>query len=91
MVFFLHMILLDDRTGLSMCLGETAIVTEGVFSKNTASPSVVFPVTSFNPEKTRKDKLMPSDLVRLVPWSRNGWVYQYRQRSASDDQRFMER
>ena len=30
MVFFLHMILLDDRTGLSMCLGETAIVTEGV-------------------------------------------------------------
>ena len=29
MVFFLHMILLDDRTGLSMCLGETAIVTEG--------------------------------------------------------------
>ena len=29
MVFFLHMILLDDRTGLSMCLGETTIVTEG--------------------------------------------------------------
>ncbi|MBO68366.1 MAG: Xaa-Pro dipeptidase [Acidiferrobacteraceae bacterium] len=28
MVFFLHMILLDDRTGVSMCLGETAIVTE---------------------------------------------------------------
>ena len=28
MVFFLHMILLDDRTGLSMCLGETAIVTD---------------------------------------------------------------
>ena len=30
MVFFLHMILLDDRTGLSMCIGETAIVTESV-------------------------------------------------------------
>ena len=29
MVFFLHMILLDDATGLSMCIGETAIVTEG--------------------------------------------------------------
>jgi Xaa-Pro dipeptidase len=29
MVFFLHMILLDGRTGLSMSLGETAIVTQG--------------------------------------------------------------
>ena len=29
MVFFMHMILLDDSTGLSMCLGETAIVTQG--------------------------------------------------------------
>ena len=29
MVFFLHMILLDDTTGLSMCIGETAIVTGG--------------------------------------------------------------
>ena len=29
MVFFLHMILLDDSTGLSMCIGETAIVTDG--------------------------------------------------------------
>jgi Xaa-Pro dipeptidase len=29
MVFFLHMILLDDHTGLSMCAGETAIVTDG--------------------------------------------------------------
>ncbi len=29
MVFFLHMILLDDTTGLSMSIGETAIVTEG--------------------------------------------------------------
>ena len=29
MVFFTHMILLDNTTGLSMSLGETAIVTEG--------------------------------------------------------------
>jgi len=29
MVFFMHMILLDDSTGLSMSLGETAIVTQG--------------------------------------------------------------
>ena len=29
MVFFLHMVLLDDTTGLSMCIGETAIVTDG--------------------------------------------------------------
>ena len=29
MVFFLHMILLDDTSGLSMCIGETAIVTGG--------------------------------------------------------------
>ena len=28
MVFFTHMILLDDRTGLSMSLGETALVTK---------------------------------------------------------------
>src|SRR5204862_6590443 len=28
MVFFLHMIVLNSRTGLSMCLGETAILTE---------------------------------------------------------------
>ncbi|HYB42850.1 MAG TPA: Xaa-Pro peptidase family protein, partial [Candidatus Methylomirabilis sp.] len=28
MVFFVHMILLDSRTGLSMSLGETSIVTE---------------------------------------------------------------
>lgn len=28
MVFFLHMILLDSNTGLSMSLGETAIITE---------------------------------------------------------------
>jgi len=29
MVFFMHMILLDDTTGLSVSLGETAIVTDG--------------------------------------------------------------
>ena len=29
MVFFMHMILLDDTTGLTMSLGETAIVTDG--------------------------------------------------------------
>lgn len=28
MVFFLHMILLDKKSGRSMCIGETAIVTE---------------------------------------------------------------
>lgn len=28
MVFFVHMILLNEKTGLSMCLGETSIVTE---------------------------------------------------------------
>ena len=27
MVFFIHMILLNSRTGFSMCLGETSIVT----------------------------------------------------------------
>lgn len=29
MVFFMHMIMLDQKTGLAMHLGETAIVTEG--------------------------------------------------------------
>ena len=29
MVFFMHMILLDNETGLTMSLGETAIVTDG--------------------------------------------------------------
>jgi Xaa-Pro dipeptidase len=29
MVFFMHMILLDDTTGLTVSLGETAIITEG--------------------------------------------------------------
>ena len=28
MVFFIHMILLNSETGLSMSLGETSIVTE---------------------------------------------------------------
>lgn len=28
MAFFLHMILLDSDTGLSMSLGETAIITD---------------------------------------------------------------
>jgi Xaa-Pro dipeptidase len=28
MVVFLHMILLDDTTGLAMCLGETFVVTD---------------------------------------------------------------
>jgi hypothetical protein len=27
MVFFIHMIILNSGTGLSMCLGETSIVT----------------------------------------------------------------
>ena len=76
MVFCIR-ILLDDRTGLSMCLGETAIVTEGACDR-----SVVFPVTSFNPEKTLKTKTMSK-----APWEGMGGVYQYRQRGASDDQR----
>ena len=29
MVFFMHMILFDAQSGLSMCIGETALVTEG--------------------------------------------------------------
>ena len=29
MVFFMHMILFDAATGLSMCIGETAIVRDG--------------------------------------------------------------
>ena len=29
MVFFIHMILFDRENELSMCLGETAIVTNG--------------------------------------------------------------
>ena len=38
MVFFLHMILIDDTTGLSMSLGETAIVTEGACEPVTHAP-----------------------------------------------------
>jgi Xaa-Pro dipeptidase len=38
MVFFLHMILLDGKTGLSMSVGETAIVTEGKCEKVTHAP-----------------------------------------------------
>ena len=38
MVFFLHMILLDRRTGLSMSLGETAIVTERACVRVTHAP-----------------------------------------------------
>jgi len=41
MVFFLHMILLDDRTGLSMCIGETAIVTDGACEPVNRIPRVV--------------------------------------------------
>ncbi|MEM6548674.1 MAG: Xaa-Pro peptidase family protein [Pseudomonadota bacterium] len=35
MVFFVHIILLDDRTGCSMALGETAIVNEGACERIT--------------------------------------------------------
>ena len=38
MVFFLHMILLDDTTELTMSLGETAIVTEGECEPVTHAP-----------------------------------------------------
>ncbi len=38
MVFFLHMILLDDRTGLTMSLGDTSIVTEGACEPVTHAP-----------------------------------------------------
>jgi len=38
MVFFLHMILFDRTNGLSMCLGETAIVTEGACERVTHIP-----------------------------------------------------
>ena len=44
MVFFLHMILLDDQTGLSMCLGETAIVTEGSCERVNHMPREVIQV-----------------------------------------------
>ena len=38
MVFFLHMILLDDRTGLTMSLGDTSIVTDGACEPVTHAP-----------------------------------------------------
>ncbi|WP_159995149.1 Xaa-Pro peptidase family protein [Roseomonas sp. 18066] len=38
MVVFMHMILLDDQTGLAMCLGETFIVTEGEPERLSALP-----------------------------------------------------
>ena len=41
MVFFLHMILLDDRTGLAMSLGETAIVTSGVCEPINHAPATL--------------------------------------------------
>ncbi|HIO35046.1 MAG TPA: aminopeptidase P family protein, partial [Gammaproteobacteria bacterium] len=44
MVFFMHMILLDDSTGLSMCLGETAIVTEGACERVNHMPRGVIQV-----------------------------------------------
>ncbi|MEM7236957.1 MAG: Xaa-Pro peptidase family protein [Pseudomonadota bacterium] len=39
MVFFIHIILLDEQTGAAMALGETAIVTEGVCERVTHGPS----------------------------------------------------
>ncbi len=39
MVFFPHMILLDDRTGLTMSLAETALVTEGDCEQITHAPA----------------------------------------------------
>lgn len=39
MVFFIHIILLDDRTGAAMALGETAIVTEGACERVTHGPA----------------------------------------------------
>ena len=38
MVFFMHMILLDDRTGLTMSLAETALVTDGACEPVTHAP-----------------------------------------------------
>src|SRR5436189_245671 len=38
MVFFLHMIVLNSRTGLSMCLGETSILTERGSASVTHAP-----------------------------------------------------
>ncbi|MFT5113200.1 MAG: Xaa-Pro dipeptidase [Parasphingorhabdus sp.] len=41
MVFFMHMILLDDTTGLTMTLGETNIVTEGTCEAVNHAPTVL--------------------------------------------------
>ncbi len=38
MVFFVHIILLDDQTGLTMSLGDTSIVTEGAAEQVTHAP-----------------------------------------------------
>ncbi len=38
MVFFMHMILLDDRTGLTMSLAETALITSGSCEPITHAP-----------------------------------------------------
>ena len=38
MVFFIHMILLNSQTGLSMSLGETSIVTESGCEPVTHAP-----------------------------------------------------
>jgi len=41
MVFFIHIILLDDRTGLTMSLGDTAIVTGGACERVTHAPAAL--------------------------------------------------
>jgi len=41
MVFFMHMILVDRRTGLTMSLGETAIVTKGASEPVNHAPSAL--------------------------------------------------
>jgi Xaa-Pro dipeptidase len=38
MVFFVHMILLNSNTGLSMSLGETALITESGFERLSNGP-----------------------------------------------------
>ena len=38
MVFFIHMILLNSRTGLSMSLGETSIITARASEPVTHAP-----------------------------------------------------
>jgi len=41
MVFFIHMILLNSKTGLSMCLGETSIVTRRGAEQVTHAPGAL--------------------------------------------------